>query len=178
MEISLLGYLVGSLAFLATAQAHTGKDVVSHADVQFPLAGKKATVLVFLSAKCPCSASHEVTLKKLHQEYGSFGFEFIGIHSNQDENEVLTQAHFQSAKLPFPVIQDEGAKLANDYKALKTPHVFVIQDEKIVFQGGVDDSADSTNAQKNYLSEALRELKAGKPITVTKVRTLGCAIKR
>ncbi|MBC7397630.1 MAG: redoxin family protein [Bdellovibrionales bacterium] len=178
MEISLIGYFASALIFISSAQAYTVKDLLKGTPVQVPAAGKKTTVLVFLSAKCPCSASHEETLKKLHAEYNQSGFEFIGVHSNQDESEALTSAHFQSANFPFPIIEDAGAKLADEYKAVKTPHVFLIQDEKIVFQGGVDDSAESANAHKNYLADALRELKSGQPVTVAKVRTLGCAIKR
>jgi hypothetical protein len=147
-------------------------------DVSFPDDSAKATVLIFLSAKCPCSASHESDLAKLVQQYHPLGFQFIGIHSNQDENSVLTKAHFQSAKLPFPVIEDPGARLADDFKALKTPHVFIVKSGEILFQGGVDDSAEASNAKKHYLSDALKQLSEGRAIETSRARALGCAIKR
>src|SRR5690242_3859591 len=46
---------------------------------------KLATVVVFLSAKCPCSADHEPILDSLAQEFKGAGFQFVGIHSNADE---------------------------------------------------------------------------------------------
>ena len=178
MENKLLGYFLSSVLFSASAHAYSGKDVMSGAAVSFPSASAKATVLVFLSAKCPCSNSHEAKLKALYGEFSKQGFEFVAVHSNQDENEVLTLAHFKTAQLPFPVIADDHAALANEFKALKTPHVFLLKDGKVLFQGGVDDSNDASLAQKNYLAQALSEAASGKPITQPLVRTLGCAIKR
>ena len=114
----------------------------------------------------------------MYEDYAKQGFEFIAVHSNQDENEVLSLAHFRTSKLPFPVIADDHAVLANEFKALKTPHVFLLKDGKVLFQGGVDDSNDASLAHENYLAQAVRETAAGKPVSHDKVRTLGCVIKR
>lgn len=148
----------------------------AHAELLNPKA--KASVLVFLSAKCPCSHSHEPTLKTLSEEYSKAGIEFVGVHSNQDESAEMSKTHFNSVKLPFKVIEDPGAKIADQYKALKTPHAYIIQNGKVVYDGGVDDSADSSHAKTHYLKNALEEIKNNKPITVARARSLGCVIKR
>ena len=170
----ILGFLWGS----NDAKAYVGQDLLSGREIQFPGTKSKATVVVFLSAKCPCSASHEKSLKALYETYSKEGFQFVGVHSNQDEPEVMGLAHFRESKLPFPVLKDPGAKLADEFKALKTPHVFVLKDQEILFQGGVDDSAEAANAKKNFLADALLSLKLGKKIETTRARALGCAIKR
>jgi thiol-disulfide isomerase/thioredoxin len=156
----------------------TGSDLYQNKNLVFPKKESKATVVVFLSAKCPCSASHEKTLEELSQKYSKEGFEFVAVHSNQNESIESAKEHFKSAGINFPIVEDRGAKIANELKALKTPHAYIIQKEKIVYEGGVDDSADAAEAKIPYLANALEELKMNKPITVAKARALGCQIKR
>ena len=83
-----------------------------------------ATVVVFLSAACPCSDSHVPYLKKLKLEFPQITF--IAIHSNMDEDEKTTEAYFKAVNLPFDVIQDVEARLADQFQAFKTPHAFII----------------------------------------------------
>ncbi len=156
----------------------TGSDLYQNKKITFPKKEAKATVVVFLSAKCPCSASHEKVIQDLSQKYSPHGFEFIAVHSNQNESMEMARDHFQSAGLTFPILEDRGAKIADELKALKTPHAFILQKDKVVYEGGVDDSADSAEAKTPYLANALAELKENKPITVAKARALGCQIKR
>lgn len=156
----------------------TGQELFEGKTFTFPQKESKAAVVMFLSATCPCSASHEKALRDLSEKYSKEGFEFIAVHSNQNETQELAKLHFKSAGLPFPIVEDRGAKIADELKALKTPHVFVIQNNQIVYQGGVDDSNVASEAKTHYLADALQELKENKPITVAKSRSLGCQIKR
>ncbi len=136
-----------------------------------------ATVVVFLSATCPCSDSHIPYLKKLKAEFPQIAF--VGIHSNMDEDAKTTENYFKTVNLPFTVIQDDKAKLADTFKAYKTPHAFIIsKDQKILYEGGVTSSAKAHEASHFYLRDALQDLTHGKEIKVKEVRTLGCMISR
>ncbi|NBX76920.1 MAG: thioredoxin family protein [Proteobacteria bacterium] len=142
-----------------------------------PKEGAKGTVVLFLSAVCPCSKSHEKGLEALAQEFSQF--KFVGVHSNADENGELARRHFQKAGFSFPVIQDENSKIADDFRALKTPHAFIIGPQgECWFNGGVDNSNDSTQATEHYLRAALLDLQNGKEPKEKQVRTLGCVIRR
>lgn len=156
----------------------TGSDLYQNKEIHFPKKDAKASVVVFLSAKCPCSASHEKTISELAEKYSKNGFEFIGVHSNQNESVEVAKSHFKESGITFPIIEDHGSKISNQLKALKTPHVYIIEKDKIVYEGGVDDSADAAEAKIPYLANALKELSENKPITVSKTRALGCQIKR
>ncbi|MFM8315994.1 MAG: redoxin domain-containing protein, partial [Deltaproteobacteria bacterium] len=137
----------------------------------------KGTVVVFLSAKCPCSQNHESSLKTLAKEFSEFTF--VGVHSNTDEAETLASEHFKNAALPFPVIQDRDSKLANEFGALKTPHVFIVGPQgQCWFNGGVDDTKDASKAKEFYLKNALLDIKEGKEPKQKTARALGCTIKR
>lgn len=137
----------------------------------------KGYVLVFVSAVCPCSNSHIPELQKLAEEYKEY--QFIAIHSNVNEALELTSVYFKKANLTFPVINDPEAKIADLYRAHKTPHAFVLNSQgKIVYQGGVTSSALADQADVHYLKDALSDLKKQQPVKVAFGRTLGCVISR
>ncbi|MGE4130838.1 MAG: redoxin family protein [Bdellovibrionales bacterium] len=137
----------------------------------------KGIVVVFLSARCPCSMSHIPEVKTLAQKFPDFSF--IGVHSNQDEPISLSRPYFAGLDLPFPVVEDEGATIANQFKALKTPHVFVVNKKgDVLFQGGMTNSRDCATSDEHYLQDALTDIQAGKKVASASVRTLGCAISR
>jgi peroxiredoxin len=137
----------------------------------------KNTVVVFLSARCPCSRSHEVWLSKLAKDFKSF--KFLGIHSNADESLTLAQEHFRKAKLSFDILEDKGAQLADQFKAFKTPHAYVYnEDGNLVYQGGVSDSHEVERSKRKFLLEVLEDLKNKKAVRISKGRTLGCVISR
>lgn len=138
-------------------------------------ASKKATVLIFMSAKCPCSMSHADEIKKLASEYPEF--RFIGVNSNTDETREMAQDYFSAQSFPFPILKDEKAALADELKAVKTPHAFILSaNGKRLFQGGVSNSSTFSRADRRYLREALEDIKANREVRTPLARALGCAI--
>jgi hypothetical protein len=155
----------------------SGLDLLQDRQVTFSADGKKALVVVFLSALCPCSNSHVDELKSLAKIYGSIAF--VGVHSNANEKLETAKSYFSSAKLPFSVIQDSRHDLADQLKAVRTPHAFVLNSEgQILYKGGVSDSSDCSKAGRKYLREALADIDSGKPVRTPEGRALGCAISR
>lgn len=80
----------------------------------------------------------------------------------------------------FPYVVDKNHDLADAFGATKTPHIYLFNKEGIlVFRGAIDDnSGKESEVKKTYLYDALRELGAGKEITVKDSKALGCSIKR
>jgi hypothetical protein len=160
----------------AMAAVIAGQNLLNDGKVEVA-PGKLGTVVVFMSAKCPCSNSHVNVVKKLAQDFKDYNF--VAVHSNSDESADQAKSYFSAAGLPFPVIEDNGDKLADEYKAFKTPHAFLIAaDGKTVFKGGVTNSHEGETAGKNYLRDALADVQAGRAVKVSEARTLGCAITR
>jgi peroxiredoxin len=118
-------------------------------------------------------------LDGLRAKYETKGFKFLGIHSNQDEISEKARAHFVSSPVHFPIISDPGAKLADQFGALKTPHVFVLLPSgAIAYQGGVDDSHTASDAKHHPLADALESVSRGEKPQQDSFRTLGCLISR
>ena len=173
--------LILKTAFTAAAPISllplNGYDLITHQNVFVDSSKKTATVVVFLSALCPCSNSHLPELRKLSENFPEFNF--VAIHSNANESLGVSQAYFKKANLSFPVIEDEHSKLANQFKAFKTPHAFVVlANGELAYQGGVSNSVDFPSSSKLFLREALMDLKNHQNVRTSSGRTLGCMIKR
>lgn len=165
---------------------HVFKDLVHGKDVKVS-PGAKGTVLVFLSIRCPCSHGHMQILKDLSKDFTDFSF--YGVHSNTDEDLSLSQKYFLDSKLPFPVIQDDQAKLADHFRAFKTPHAFILSAPShgpsvspfhlpVVYRGGVTSSSQDPASGLQYLRNALMDLQKGNKVGQPETRTLGCHILR
>lgn len=136
------------------------------------------TVVVFVSSRCPCSMAHEPKLRALHERFAPQGVRFIGVSSNADETDAEAREHFKAGTIGFPVIRDSGARLADAFGALKTPHAFVVRNGRILYQGGVDDSVSGAPGATPLLASALEAIQAGREPERARGRALGCVIKR
>jgi peroxiredoxin len=128
--------------------------------------GVKAAVLVFLSCKCPYVAQARGPLGDLARQYAG-KVAFVGVNANQNErsDDIRSDA---ALNFPFPMLRDEGSKVADLYAAERTPEAFLLDGEGIVrYHGGVAD-----------LGPALGDLLAGKPVAKPEARAFGCTIKR
>jgi hypothetical protein len=175
---SILG-LCSSHAF-AMPTTLSGINVVTQKPETLKLDANPTTqnlVVIFLSAKCPCSNSHIDAIKALAKDFPAT--QFVAVHSNFDEDQATTEAYFKKVNLPFSVIQDVKGQYANQFHALKTPHAFVLnQKGDVLYQGGVSDSHEFKKSKHQYLREALNDLKKGQAVQTTQGRTLGCVITR
>lgn len=167
-----------TFAAVETSSTHSlkGEDLFTQKPLEVK-AKAKGLVIAFLSARCPCSHSHVPVIEKLSQEFPDF--QFVAIHSNADEPTEQAKTYFQNAKLGFPILQDEKNKMADQFKAAKTPHVYVLgTNGETLYKGGMTNSSDGPSADRQYLREALIALQAGKKVETPETRSLGCAISR
>lgn len=164
-------------SFALAIKSISGENLFTTENIVLNTEAKKGTVLVFMSAKCPCSNSHVNEIKKLSTDFSDF--QFAVVHANADEAKDTTVAYFKKANFPFPVIKDQKFQLADQFQAFKTPHAFIVlPDGSFAYQGGVSNSHDFAKAKQNFLREALTDLKEGKAVRTPEGRTLGCVISR
>jgi peroxiredoxin len=176
--INLVSFLIPFTIYAAPQIKNiSGEDLLTAQKVNVSADGKKGLVVVFLSAKCPCSNSHVTELKDLASKFPEFTY--VAVHSNVDEGKDLSKPYFEKAAFPFPVIEDKKSELADLLQAFKTPHSFILlPNGNIAYQGGVSNSKDCAKSDRKYLREALQDLDAGKTVRTPEGRTLGCAISR
>jgi len=158
-----------------------GLDMVSGQKIEINqqvFDGYKATVILFLSARCPCSNSHISEIKDLRKMYGQ-QIKFVAIHSNQNESVAEAQKYFKEIDLGFPVISDEDALIADSFKAFKTPHAFLLDAQgNVIYRGGVSSSQHFSPNVKKYLRDVLSDVVNGQKVRMSESKSLGCVILR
>jgi hypothetical protein len=98
--------------------------------------------------------------------------------TSSEENAYLAQMH----AAPTAALLDPDAKLARLYSAKATPQMIVIDPKgDVIYDGAIDDRptpdpADIKGAN-NYVTDALTEAMAGKPVNPAYTRPYGCAVK-
>lgn len=175
----ILSLLVGSYGFTASSfkTKLTGDSILKNEKITVTGEGKKALVVVFLSAKCPCSNSHIQELKSLAEAYKDFSF--VAVNSNVDESLSFAKNYFVAQELPFPILRDQNTEFADHYHASKTPHAFIVLPSgELAYQGGVSSSHRFEKAEHKYLREALNDLQNNRKVKTPEGRALGCAISR
>jgi peroxiredoxin len=141
-------------------------------------AGKKATVIVFVSTASPVSNAYENRLARLAAVYQPRGVAFLGINANATETAAQAGAHVRARSTPFPVVKDEGA-IATRFQATRTPEVFVLDENGVLaYHGAVDDSQTENGVKTRYVQAALDALLAGRPVPTKTTVPVGSAITR
>lgn len=143
------------------------------------LMGKNGAVVIFIATKCPVSNAYNDRMEKLAQDYQSKGIKVIGINANNTEPSAEVKAHAAEKHLTFPILKDEGNKIADRLGATRTPEVYLLDASlKLVYHGRIDNSQKVEAITSNDLRDALDEMLAGKPISKTGGAAFGCTIKR
>ena len=152
----------------------TGKQ-----DTLYSQAEPKATVVVFLSAVCPCSQGYDARMAALAQEYRQRGVRFVGINAGEGETVAAAAEHATRSDLSFPVLKDPKQVVMARLGARMTPEVYVADSLGIVrYHGRIDDNRDAAQVRRHDLQEALDGLLSGKRPERADVTPFGCAIPR
>lgn len=163
----------------ATIEDFTLPDANGHEQSLKSLAGKKGTVLLFVSVQCPVSNAYNERMEKLAQDYKARGIAVIGINSNVKEDAAAIKSHAEANKFTFPVLKDPGNKIADRLGATVTPEAYFLDaGNKLVYHGRIDNSRNGDQIESPDLRNALDAVIAGKPIEKTEAKAFGCTIKR
>lgn len=143
------------------------------------LLGKNGTVVIFIATKCPVSNAYNDRMEKLFEDYQAKGINVVGINANNTEPAAEVKSHASDKGLKFPILKDDGNKIADRLGATHTPEAYVLDASmKLVYHGRIDNAQKIDSITSNDLREALDELLAGKPISKTGGAAFGCSIKR
>jgi len=143
------------------------------------LKGKNGTVLIFIAVQCPISNAYNERMEKLAQDYKARGISLVGINANSTEPAADVKKHAAQNNLTFPILKDNGNKIADSLGATRTPETYFLDaNNKLVYHGRIDNSRDLSQVNSSELRDALEATLAGKPVEKTTANAFGCAIKR
>jgi thiol-disulfide isomerase/thioredoxin len=143
----------------------------------------RVVVVLFLGTECPVNNLYLPTLVALHKEYGPRGVLFVGINSNAQDDSAVVARHAETFGLPFVVLKDARAEVAEQFAADRTPEAFVLDQTRTVrYRGRIDDRYDKgvqrARATRRDLAEALDDVLAGRKVAEPVTRAAGCRIAR
>lgn len=150
----------------------------------------KWVVLEWANQGCPYEQKHYKSgnMERLQRDWTAKGVVWLSIISSapgeqgyvtpSQENEYLRSMH----AAPTAAILDPSGQIGRLYEAKTTPHMFVIDAQgKLVYEGALDDQPTpdpaSLQGAHNFVSAALEEAMAGKPVAMPVTRPYGCSVK-
>jgi peroxiredoxin len=193
--------LVGLALFTFNAHADSSAQV-GHPAPDFSLKGAdgkmhslsaykgKYVVLEWTNPNCPFVKKFygSGTMQKLQKEESAKGVAWLRINSGapgHDGSQTVAELAAYVKENHVAATQsllDPTGKVGRMYGARNTPQMFVIDAKgTLIYAGGIDnkpstDPADIASAT-NYVTEALDESMAGKPVTVANAPPYGCSVK-
>jgi thiol-disulfide isomerase/thioredoxin len=143
----------------------------------------KAVVVLFLGTECPVNNAYAPTLAALHETYAPKGVVFVAVNSNQQDDAAAVAKHAREYGIPFPVLKDEGAAVADRFHAERTPEAVLLDGSLTArYRGRIDDQIGKgvkrAKATRQDLVEAINEVLAGKEVTRPFTEVAGCPIGR
>jgi peroxiredoxin len=150
-------------AFTASAVA-----TVDSRDVKVP------TAYLIIGVKCGATPAYEKRFKAVEDEFRAKGVDFYWVFPNKTESLEEKQAWMKKVGLKGGMIDDAGAKITKALDCKQTSQAILTdKDGTIVYRGGLDDNRSEDGVQRRHLAEAIKELQAGKAVSVTSAKAFG-----
>ena len=144
------------------------------------LGTSKAVVVIFDATRCPYAKGYKERVGAMAKEYAPKGVAFVTINSNKTEPAAEVAEDAAKNGFSFPVLKDEGNRVADLYGAAKTPEVYVLDPKgTLLYRGRIDETHDDPkNVKSPDLRNALDAILSGKPVPAAETKAFGCSIKR
>ena len=131
---------------------------------------KKVVVLAFLGTECPLAKLYAPRLTQLCEEFESQGVAFMGINANTQDSLTEIANYVKTHEIDFPIVKDVGNRVADQLAAVRTPEVFVLDENRVIrYWGRIDDQYGvgfiREKPTRQDLRIAMTELLAGKEIS-------------
>ncbi len=172
------GYKIGDKADDFSLKGVDGKN---HSMSDYSEA--KGFIIVFTCNHCPYSVAYEDRIIELQNNYGPKGFQVIAINPNDpisypsDGYEPMIERAKEKG-FNFPYLVDEGQALYPKYGATRTPHIFILDNERTVkYIGAIDNATTEKKVTEKFAENALNALLEGNDPEVAETKAIGCSIK-
>ncbi len=146
---------------------------------------KNGLLVMFSCNTCPYVIRSQARTQQVMKYARDKGIGMIIINSNEaqrddaDSYEAMVQyAKKQAYNVPYVV--DEQSTLANAFGATRTPEVYLFDESgKLVYKGAMEDNpSDPEHSKDIFITGAIDNMLAGKPIDPDSTKSIGCSIKR
>ena len=149
----------------------------------------KTVVLEWNNPGCPFVRKHyQGNMQALQKEAAAQGVVWLAINSTETASgdylspAQLTRWMQDKQAAPTATLMDEDGVVGKAYGARVTPHMYIVNAQGVlVYAGGIDSipssRVDDIPKANPYIRQALGEIKAGKPLSVSTSQAYGCSVK-
>jgi peroxiredoxin len=150
----------------------------------------KTVILEWTNHQCPFVKKHYESgnIPNLQKEATSKGIVWLQVISSAPgkqgyvDGPAALKVNVERGAVPTGIVLDPEGKIAKQYEAVTTPHLFIVNPEgRLVYKGGIDSIQSSKKEDiakaDNYVKLALSDLAAGKKIAQASTQPYGCTIK-
>ncbi len=135
-------------------------------------------VVAFACHHCPTVVAYEDRIKEIQADYQKRGVQVVVLNPNGIYPLSRMKDRAEEKEYNFLYIIDESKESGHRYGATNTPHIFVLDENRVVrYKGAVDDSPNPANVQVQYLRNALDALLEGNDPPTAETRAVGCTVK-
>lgn len=148
----------------------------------YALKDAKAVVLVTQGVGCPIVRKMTPDLEAVRAAYAPKGVEFMMVNSNNQDTRETIAAEAKEFSIKMPIVKDDQQLVGEQLGAVRTAEVYVIEPKtwKIVYHGPLNDrltyGKEKAKASKNYATDAIDAVIAGKQVAQKTMPTDGCLI--
>lgn len=142
----------------------------------------RETVVEFFSSHCPCQREHDPRFKELYERFAKEGVAFFAVDSEAGVTLPALAAEAKARGYPYPILLDEGGKLA---KALSAQFCLtsIVADAagRIRYYGGIDSDRTCSHKAEGahpYLMNAIAAVLAGRDPSPARTKPMGCWLQR
>lgn len=135
----------------------------------------KIVVLEWINKDCPVCKAQEPKLKETAAALQKKGVVWLAIDSTHNRKVDDNVAHVKDQGLPYPILDDAAGTVGKSYNAQRTPTLFVVNKGTLAYSGSL--IPQKKDDSRNYVSEAVESLLAGKEVPLAQTDAYGCTVK-
>jgi peroxiredoxin len=176
---SQTGYQIGDVAS-DFSLVNIDDQMVSLSDYE----DAKGFIVIFTCNSCPYAVLYEDRINELNNKFALLDYPVIAINPNDPE--IKPEDSFAKMKIraqekgfTFPYLFDADQTVFPKYGATKTPHVFLLNKDRVVkYIGAIDDNPrDAEMVEEKFLENAISAIENGERPNPETTKAIGCSIK-
>lgn len=148
---------------------------------------QRGVIVIFSCNHCPYVKFYEERMQQLHENMAEKGFPVVAINPNDEvaypeDGFSYMQERAEERGFTFAYLRDESQEVARAYGALKTPHVYLLENVEGEFVcryiGAIDDNVQRAEAvEVRYVEDAIAAIAKGEKPDPAETKAIGCSVK-
>ena len=141
------------------------------------LRDRRGALLVFWSGSCAHCVRYDAFFNRFVDRHPELGFAAIASRINETNEQMISAV--RDRRLSFPILRDEGARIARLWFSQQTPRCYLLdQNGRLLYRGAIDNfKLASDPGHLEYLEPAIAQFLNGESIARADTPSFGCAIE-